>query len=142
NGVVRTVQVMGAGGELSIIQGPTNQTVECGSDVLLVVTASGTEPLHYQWYFFQTNALPEGTNATLFLSHVTSAAAGDYTVVVTNVSRSVTSSVATVTVVDTVAPMVTVLGANPLTNECHTAFSDPGATAEDSCDASPTLTTN
>jgi len=35
--------------------------------------------------------------------------------------------------VDTTLPVVTVLGANPLTNECHTAFADPGATANDSC---------
>ncbi|HEV7889784.1 MAG TPA: immunoglobulin-like domain-containing protein [Pyrinomonadaceae bacterium] len=42
----------------------------------------------------------------------------------------------TVNVVDTTPPVVTLNGMNPLTVECHTSFSDPGATASDSCDAS------
>ena len=36
---------------------------------------------------------------------------------------------------------VTVLGANPLTNECHTAFVDPGATANDTCAGALSVTT-
>jgi endo-1,4-beta-xylanase len=36
-------------------------------------------------------------------------------------------------VVDTTAPVVTVLGPNPATVECATAFVDPGASAADSC---------
>ncbi len=40
------------------------------------------------------------------------------------------------------APVITVLGANPLTNECHVAFVDPGFTALDDCTPTPTLTTN
>src|SRR5439155_870441 len=39
----------------------------------------------------------------------------------------------TVNVVDTQPPSVTLVGADPLTVECHTAFSDPGATASDAC---------
>jgi len=39
----------------------------------------------------------------------------------------------TVNVVDTIAPTITLNGANPMTVECHTAFSDPGATANDGC---------
>ncbi|MFY9611832.1 MAG: PxKF domain-containing protein [Blastocatellia bacterium] len=39
----------------------------------------------------------------------------------------------TVNVVDTTAPTISVTGANPLTVECHTTFTDPGATATDSC---------
>jgi hypothetical protein len=39
----------------------------------------------------------------------------------------------TVTVVDTTPPTITLNGANPMTVECHTAFSDPGATANDGC---------
>jgi hypothetical protein len=42
----------------------------------------------------------------------------------------------TVNVVDTTLPVVTLNGPNPLTVECHTSFTDPGATASDSCDAS------
>jgi hypothetical protein len=39
----------------------------------------------------------------------------------------------TVNVVDTIAPTITLNGANPMTVECHTAFTDPGATASDGC---------
>ncbi|HEU4597219.1 MAG TPA: HYR domain-containing protein [Pyrinomonadaceae bacterium] len=42
----------------------------------------------------------------------------------------------TVTVTDVTAPVITVTGANPFTVECHTSFTDPGATAADACDAS------
>jgi hypothetical protein len=42
----------------------------------------------------------------------------------------------TVTVVDTIKPVIALNGANPLTWECHTPFTDPGATASDSCDSS------
>ncbi|MEI6195819.1 MAG: immunoglobulin-like domain-containing protein, partial [Verrucomicrobiota bacterium] len=39
----------------------------------------------------------------------------------------------TVVVQDTTPPMVTVLGDNPLTIECHGSFSDPGSMAMDNC---------
>jgi uncharacterized repeat protein (TIGR01451 family) len=40
----------------------------------------------------------------------------------------------TVTVeADNTAPTIQVLGANPMTVECHTTFTDPGATAHDAC---------
>ncbi len=52
-------------------------------------------------------------------------------------SANATASVATsVTVQDTTAPVITLNGANPLTVECHTSFTDPGATAVDACDGS------
>jgi hypothetical protein len=39
----------------------------------------------------------------------------------------------TITVEDTTAPTITVTGANPMTVECHSSFSDPGAVADDAC---------
>ncbi len=39
----------------------------------------------------------------------------------------------TVNVVDTTAPVITLRGANPATVECHTSYTDSGATASDSC---------
>jgi hypothetical protein len=39
----------------------------------------------------------------------------------------------TVQVVDTTAPVVTLVGASPIRVECATGFTDPGATAVDSC---------
>ncbi|HEX8179661.1 MAG TPA: HYR domain-containing protein [Pyrinomonadaceae bacterium] len=42
----------------------------------------------------------------------------------------------TVTVRDATPPVITLNGANPMTVECHTGFSDPGATATDNCGGS------
>jgi uncharacterized repeat protein (TIGR01451 family) len=45
-----------------------------------------------------------------------------------------TEATRTVTVeADNTAPTIEVLGANPMTVECHTSFTDPGATAHDAC---------
>ncbi|HEX8501085.1 MAG TPA: immunoglobulin-like domain-containing protein [Pyrinomonadaceae bacterium] len=48
----------------------------------------------------------------------------------------------TVTVNDATAPVVTLNGAAVMTVECHTSFSDPGATASDSCDGPRPVTTS
>lgn len=69
---------------------------------------------------------------------------GAYTVsyISTNASGVATTNSRTVNVVDTTAPVVTLN--NPgLTNiECHSAFADPGATAQDSCAGPLSVTTN
>jgi hypothetical protein len=91
-----------------ILQPPANQTVLAGSNATFSVTAGGTAPLAYQWY--DGNApLSDGvtTNGSTIVGSITNimtlsdAQAGDagsYTVVVTNVYGSVTSSVVTLTV--------------------------------------------
>ena len=43
------------------------------------------------------------------------------------------TSTRTVYVVDTTAPVVTLNGSSPMTVECHGSFSDLGATANDDC---------
>src|SRR5205085_75903 len=50
-------------------------------------------------------------------------------------SAALTSGAATVsiTVNDTVPPTITLNGNSVITVECHTSFTDPGATANDSC---------
>ena len=57
-------------------------------------------------------------------------------------SGNATNSTNTVVVADTVAPVVTLLGITPLTNECHTPFVDPGATALDNCAGVVSVITN
>jgi hypothetical protein len=47
----------------------------------------------------------------------------------------------TVTVRDTIKPVITVNGANPATVECHTSYTDAGATASDACDTNVPVTT-
>jgi uncharacterized repeat protein (TIGR01451 family) len=44
-----------------------------------------------------------------------------------------------VTVVDTTGPVITLNGSNPMTVECHTSFTDPGATAADACEGPATV---
>ncbi|MGH7726918.1 MAG: immunoglobulin-like domain-containing protein [Candidatus Eiseniibacteriota bacterium] len=54
------------------------------------------------------------------------------TVTATNACGSASCSF-TVTVLDNQAPVVTLVGPNPITVECHTSFTDPGATSSDNC---------
>jgi len=55
---------------------------------------------------------------------------------VTDTSGNTATATQLVTVNDVTPPVLTVLGASPLTVECHTTFDDPGATATDACDGS------
>jgi hypothetical protein len=43
---------------------------------------------------------------------------------------------------DTTPPVITLIEASPLTNQCHAVFVDPGATASDTCAGSLGVTTN
>jgi len=70
-----------------IIQGNSNATTS--------VTATGTLPLSYLWYFNFTNLVQSSTNDSLAVSNVSAANVGQYLVVVTNAYGSVTSQVAT-----------------------------------------------
>jgi hypothetical protein len=51
----------------------------------------------------------------------------------TDANGNSASATQAVTVVDNTPPVVTLNGANPMTVECHTSFTDPGATANDNC---------
>jgi len=65
---------------------------------------------------------------------VNSNVVGSYTLTYTvNDGSHTTSATRTVNVVDTTPPVITVNGPNPMTVECHTSFTDPGATASDDC---------
>jgi fibronectin type 3 domain-containing protein len=90
---------------------PQGQTNEVNHPISLsVTTSSGSAPFLYQWYR-NGEAVPTGTNGTLSFPHVQFTDAGDYTVVITNHAGSVTSSVATVTVLnDTTPPSIVSVG--------------------------------
>ena len=81
----------------SITAQPVDETVNWGASTNLSVTASGTAPLSYQW-FFQGVRLTNATNATLSLPAVQSAQAGGYFVMITNQAGAATSRVAVVSV--------------------------------------------
>jgi len=108
-----------------------NQTVQCGSNNLsFVITAAGTPPLNIQWSL-DGKPVPNATNAGFFLTNL-HLPNHTVAVVVTNPYGSVTNS-AVVTVQDTLAPVITLNGTNPLFIELGGAFNDPGASATDLC---------
>jgi len=91
---------------------PLNETNAAGSVAVFGVTASGSAPLYYQWSL-NGNAISAATNAILALSNIVDASAGTYSVVISNSVGMVTSSGATLTVID---PPVIVTGPSSLTN--------------------------
>jgi endonuclease/exonuclease/phosphatase family metal-dependent hydrolase len=76
---------------------PVGVTVTQGASATFSVTASGASPLDYQWRFNGSN-LPGATTNPFTIGAAQLADAGNYSVVVTNLSGSATSAVATLTV--------------------------------------------
>src|SRR6202012_1404998 len=74
----------------TITLAPTNQTAVFGDKVYFVVQALGGG-LSYQWSLGGT-PIAGATNATLILTNVSSANAGDYSVVVSNSISTATAS--------------------------------------------------
>lgn len=76
---------------------PSNQTLIPGATTSFSVVAVGTPPLSYQWRKDGADIVG-ATLDTLTLTNVQSAQAGGYSAVVTNIAGSVTSVVATLSV--------------------------------------------
>ena len=91
----------------SIVQSPTNQIAWIGSNATFTVSVTGAAPLNYQWLFNTTNRLAGQTTSNLTLIAVALTNAGNYSVVVTNISGSITSAVATLTVTPVPRPIFT-----------------------------------
>jgi hypothetical protein len=72
---------------------PRSQTVAAGANVTFTADAIGDLPLGYRWQFNGGN-IAGATNATLTLSNVTVADAGNYSAVVTNNAGSTNSRMA------------------------------------------------
>ncbi|MCI0537916.1 MAG: immunoglobulin domain-containing protein [Verrucomicrobiales bacterium] len=76
---------------LPVITGqPTNFVAVAGATVRFRVDAAGTSPLSYKWRFNGLD-LPGATNATLTLTNVQSAIAGDYDVLISSLAGSTRS---------------------------------------------------
>jgi hypothetical protein len=82
---------------VTITQQPVSQAVSAGFDASFSVATLGPEPITYQWRF---NGAPiaGATSAGLTLKNVTSANAGNYTVVAGNAAGTVSSTTAILTV--------------------------------------------
>jgi autotransporter-associated beta strand protein len=76
---------------------PDSVTILTGQSASFNVAATGTAPLSYQWRFNGANIANE-TGTSLAINNATAANAGNYDVVVSNISGSVTSVVAVLTV--------------------------------------------
>ena len=76
---------------------PANQVATVGGSASFSVAVGGTPPLSYQWSF-GGSALDGATNASLTLTNVQLSQAGDYSVVITNVAGTASSSNATLSV--------------------------------------------
>ena len=111
---------------LGINTQPTNQTVLQGAIAPFFVSGQGYAPLTYQWRFNGTNLA--GANASNYtVLNVQSPNIGDYDVVVSDYSGSVTSSVATLTISGVpVSPTITAqpqsLSVNPGNNAAFNVF--------------------
>ncbi len=89
----------------SITSQPQGVTVYPGVTVAFSVAAQGTPPLAYQWTF-NGASLTNATNSALSFTNVQPAQAGGYRVIVANQFGSVTSQVATLTVLPPIGPDV------------------------------------
>jgi uncharacterized repeat protein (TIGR03803 family) len=98
----------------STLLGPANQTDQCGSTATFTVGTSGTGPFSFQWWENDGHgfyAIFGQTNASLVLPDVSISQSGNqYYVVSTNSSGTTTSQTATLTVVDTMPPVITLAG--------------------------------
>src|SRR5262249_17253456 len=131
-------------------------TISCSFNVFVVdttppvVTLLGSNPLTNECHtaFVDPGATANdncaGPLSVTTNSTVNPNATGIYTISYSakDPSGNSATNTRTVYVVDTTLPVVTILGSNPLTNECHTAFVDPGATANDTCAGPLSVTTN
>lgn len=92
---------------------PANQGAVIGGTANFSVTASGADPLNYQWFFNGTNSLPGATNSTLTLTNVQLSDGGFYSVVVANFFASVTSTNAMLLVNPSPADVPAITGVTP-----------------------------
>src|SRR4051812_12302835 len=86
-----------ASGPPQITSQPASQSVSSGTGVTLSVSATGTQPLAYQWYK-NSAIVPGATSSSLLLNNGSVLNAGDYYVSISNVFGIATSDIARVTV--------------------------------------------
>jgi len=88
---------------------PQNQTNILGATVSFTVNAGGTSPFSFRWYHNGTNVTDNGhywgsTTSSLMISNAQASDVGNFTVMLANLTGSITSSVATATILN---PLIT-----------------------------------
>lgn len=105
---------------------PQSQTISQNTATTLTVTATGTPPFTYQWLFDGTN-IAGATDSSFTIASAQVGNAGSYSVVISNVANSVTSSVFVVTV-DSCTIHVTNTSSDTNNNISIIWSTDPGIT--------------
>src|SRR5439155_10909139 len=119
----RTVNVVDTTAPVLSLVGAAAMTIECHS----VFTDPGAFPY--------TTLFRSLTSQILVSGSVDANTVGGYTLSysVSDGHGNDASTTRTVNVVDTTAPVLSLVGAEAMKIECHSVFSDPGATASDLC---------
>jgi arabinogalactan endo-1,4-beta-galactosidase len=109
--------VVGGMGAPFILTQPANLTILTGNSAAFSAAVIGATPIAYQWQQNGTNladgtGISGATTTNLTLTDITNNSSANYALVVTNVYGSVTSSVATLMVLNP-APIITGVTANP-----------------------------
>jgi hypothetical protein len=95
-----------------VLSGPNDATVFFGATAALYVYPQSGTPVSYEWYF-NGNRVPDETNSVLRLGPVDFSVVGEYFVIGANAYGSLTSRVATLTVI-TQAPSAYLYSSTPL----------------------------
>ena len=99
-----------------ILRQPADQAATTNSTVVFSVLPAGTSPLAFQWRKDGVN-IPGATNLSLTLANVQIGDGGGYLVVITNLYGSVTSAVATLSVVSPPVIVAQPAGTNVLAGQ-------------------------
>ncbi|PYS94566.1 MAG: hypothetical protein DMF64_00355 [Acidobacteria bacterium] len=118
----RTVNVVDTTPPTIALSGANPMTVECHT-TFADPGATATDSCAGSFAATASGTVNANVPGTYTITYNASDAAGNAATPVTR----------TVNVVDTLAPTITLNGASPMTVECHTSFTDPGATAADQC---------
>ena len=86
---------------------PQNQTATAGGSASFSVSAAGTGPFVYQWYFNGTVLTLGGNTSSYFVNNVTAGKAGVYAVTVSNAGGTVTSNGANLVLVASLPAITT-----------------------------------
>jgi uncharacterized repeat protein (TIGR03803 family) len=103
NGTLFSLSLNQAATAPGITMQPASRTNQAGSGIRFEVTATGDQPLSYQWRKNDANltdgGVISGAKSNIFtMANAQPAYAGNYTVVITNSSGSITSNIATLSI--------------------------------------------
>ena len=118
----------------------TNRSGQCGQNTnTFAITTSGTAPLAIQW---SLNGMPfPGATSTSFSLTNLSVSTANVSVTVTNLYGSAASNV-TLTVIDSLPPVISLASTNPFYVELGGTYVEPGAAAFDLCAGVVPVVTN